>query len=223
MVYTYTADNHQELVRAWVQQLRRNKPSHPFDPYTVVVPNMDMARWLELQLADVAGISANMRFVLPAAWLREQFERMDPTAGRQLLDKKHLQWMVYTLLDEDDGTAPWSHLNAWVGRISERAAGSGVAPQRTPQDQTPYTSEAVAKARWDIAAQVADAFDQYIMYRPDWLVSWQGVALNPGDALGPMPSGRDTQWQSALWKEITRRWPDIPNRASLLFRYLDML
>jgi exonuclease V gamma subunit len=205
MVYTYTADNHQELVRAWVQQLRRNRPSHPFDPYTVVVPNMDMARWLELQLADAAGISANMRFVLPAAWLREQFEQMDPTARRQLLDKKHLQWMIYTLLEEDDGTAPWSHLSDWVKRISERSGGQ---------------SDALAKARWDITAQVADAFDQYIMYRPDWLVNWRGGAIHPDDVLGLLPSGRDVQWQLALWKEITRRWPDIPNRATLLYRFL---
>ncbi|MCH8523181.1 MAG: exodeoxyribonuclease V subunit gamma, partial [Balneolales bacterium] len=272
MVYTYTASDHQELCRAWVAQIRKHKYGHPFDPVTVVVPNMDMARWLQLQLADVAGISANIRFVLPAAWLREQFEALNPAVKDVLLDKSRLQWMIYTLLEEDNGAAPWSHLNYWVDKIASRISGDGGASRSSgdggavsqlgnvsrpgadvafgsaadgspegvgitgggsnvskpngelvPSGTAGSNASAVSKSRWDIASQLADAFDQYIMYRPDWLVTWQGEKLSPENSLGELPTGEAAHWQSALWSALCSRWPDIPNRADLWHAYMRRL
>ena len=267
MIYRYTASTHQELVRAFIREINRHTPPHPFRPITILVPNMDMARWLQLQIADASGISANLRFMLPAAWLREQFEALEPAARRSLLDKSQLQWMLYTLLDEDDGTRAWSHLNGWVDRIARRAGGDtggelhqrdyasggaggdtgGELHQRdphsaavgsgdaAPQDtsapervsKAPGTdgrvsggfSAAVSRARWDIASQIADAFDQYIMYRPEWLLSWEGTLVQ-NDVTGKQPDPREVRWQSALWKELVNRWPQIPNRAGLWYRFM---
>lgn len=245
MVFTYTASENPELVRAWVDKIHRHKPKHPFEPITVVVPNMDMARWLQLQLADATGISGNIRFVLPAAWLREKFEIIDPTAKQLLLDKSHLQWMIYTLLEEGGRDCAWSHLHSWVDRIVSKSnaeatfnlgnatggldveSKDGIAAglsdkgiSRNVTNTARFANSAIAKARWDIASQLADAFDQYIMYRPDWLVMWQGDTIPAEDILGATPTGEDVHWQAALWLEITRRWPDIPNRATLLYRFL---
>jgi exonuclease V gamma subunit len=206
MLHTYTATDHRDLVRAWMHHLRHHPPTHPFDPLTVVVPNMDMARWLQLHLADATGFAGNLHFTLPAAWLRTRFEAANPRVKQLLLDKTHLQWMMFEILSgTNDPTAPWSHVQSWISRIADRASG---------------TSDALAKARWDIATQLADAFDQYIMYRPDWLLAWQGQTIPAEDALGPLPTGPESLWQAALWREVVRRWPDIPNRATLLYQFL---
>jgi exodeoxyribonuclease V gamma subunit len=52
-----------------------------------------------------------------------------------------------------------------------------------------------AAGRYELAWRVADVFDQYLIYRPDWLRFWEsGKRLN----LGP-----DEGWQAALWQELT--------------------
>jgi exodeoxyribonuclease V gamma subunit len=164
---------------------------------------MDMAQWLQVHQAERTGISANIDFQLPAGYFRKIFEaRMGASAGSvggvetdttksssgggskvdsaapskngpvagaqsmqvqlQLLDKHQLRWMAFTLLGEALKTnqfpCEWEVLVEWIKTASQKDSGS--------RDLTGI--------RWDLAGQIADVFDQYIMYRPLWLREWAG-------------------------------------------------
>src|SRR5690606_3329806 len=69
------------------------------------------------------------------------------------------------------------------------------------------------RRRLSLAAKIADTFDQYLLYRDDWLAAWErGETLD----LGP-----DEGWQALLWHELTK--DGHPHRARLLGDLLQRL
>ncbi|WP_049689021.1 exodeoxyribonuclease V subunit gamma, partial [Yersinia aldovae] len=71
-----------------------------------------------------------------------------------------------------------------------------------------------------LAARVADLFDQYLVYRPEWLDSWErGQLIDNLD--------ETEQWQALLWVELTRytRQLEQPewHRANLYQRFIRTL
>lgn len=175
------------------------------EPRTVIVPNMDLAGWLQVHLAEQEGIASNFDFQLPAGFFRAQFERLDPGVRGVLMDKSMLRWMIFTLLGEaeQEGGYPrsWSVLIDWI-----RTRASGTQVGRSSQG-----------VRWDLAGQIGDVFDQYIMYRPDWLLAWERGERGFGAGEEP---GYMHAWQPSFWKRLLERWPAIRHRAGLLDEWL---
>lgn len=168
-------------------------------PRTVIVPNMDIASWLQVHLAEEDGIAANLDFQLPAGFFRAQFERMDPRVREHLLDKPSLRWMIFTLLGEVEKEGKYSkNWDVLIDWLQSRGSGS----QRGSQ-----------AVRWDLSGQIADVFDQYIMYRPDWLLAWERGER--GFAEGEEP-GIMHAWQPSFWKRLMDRWPETLHRARLM-------
>jgi exodeoxyribonuclease V gamma subunit len=140
-----------------------------------------MQRWLQLELAREQGIAANLDFKLPASFVWQLITRVFPEVPRRsAFDPEVLAWRVLEALPRID--------------VLEGAA---LAANWKAAD---------AAGRYELAWRVADVFDQYLIYRPDWLRFWEsGKRLN----LGP-----DEGWQAALWQELTRSGE--PHRARLL-------
>jgi exodeoxyribonuclease V gamma subunit len=68
------------------------------------------------------------------------------------------------------------------------------------------TWKAAMNAAGCLAVKIADVFDQYLLYRDDWLAAWER-----GELLG---LGPDEAWQALLWRELTK--DGHPHRARLL-------
>ena len=49
-------------------------------------------------------------------------------------------------------------------------------------------------AAYQLAGQLADIFDQYLVYRPDWIDAWQNGRL--------IGLGEDEIWQAELWRRL---------------------
>ncbi|MEM7366437.1 MAG: exodeoxyribonuclease V subunit gamma, partial [Pseudomonadota bacterium] len=47
--------------------------------------------------------------------------------------------------------------------------------------------------RWHLATKLADVYDQYLIYRPDWIIAWEN---------GELPTNRSLQWQAQLWRAL---------------------
>lgn len=206
MLYLYKSVDTYSLFEAWKQQVNRPVEGNVLQPRTIIVPNMDIASWLQVHLAEDEGIAANMDFQLPAGFFRAQFERMDPSVRGALLDKPMLRWMIFTLLGEAEkgGEYPpsWNVLLDWV-----RGRSTGTQVGRSGQS-----------VRWDLAGQIGDVFDQYIMYRPDWLLAWERGEKGLGE---DEDAGYMHAWQPSFWKRLIERWPETRHRAGLMRKWLD--
>lgn len=159
----------------------REPASDPLIPETLLVPSLGMQRWLQLELAREQGIAANLDFKLPASFVWQLITRVFPDVPRRsAFDPEVLAWRVLEALPR-------------IGELE----GAALAANWKAAD---------AAGRYELAWRVADVFDQYLIYRPDWLRFWEaGKRLN----LGP-----DEAWQAALWQELTRSGE--PHRARLL-------
>lgn len=159
----------------------REPSRDPLVPESLLVPSQGMQRWLAFQLADRQGIAANLDFQLPSSFMWQLVRRAFPDLPlRSPLDCDPLAWRVLRelpLLEEAEAAAIHRHWQA-----------------------------ADARGRFELASRVADVFDQYLVYRPDWILGWeQGRLLG----LGP-----DEAWQAALWRAMAGR--GVPHRARLL-------
>ncbi|MFO1418445.1 MAG: exodeoxyribonuclease V subunit gamma [Methylotetracoccus sp.] len=157
----------------------------PFRPELIVTQSLGMAHWLRQKLAECHGIAANLRFMLPTALVWEVLRGYSPDAlgERSAFDRDLLAWRLYDELrraTDDERFAPLSAL------ISNDRSGL---------------------KRFQLAARIADLFDQYLVFRPDLIASWES---------GDEPD----DWQATLWRRVHRR-VDEPHQVALLSRFLD--
>lgn len=161
----------------------------PFAPALVVVPSQGMGRWLTLELARKQGIAMQLNIQLPASFVWDLSRTvLGELPEQSAFAPQTLTWRLYDWLCEPANLEQAPRLAAYLQDGDERR-------------------------RLSLAARIADTFDQYLLYRDDWLGAWER-----GETLG---LGPDESWQALLWQELTR--DGHPHRARLLGDLLQRL
>lgn len=162
----------ERLQQALSLQLQEVPPPSPFHAEQIIVPGMAMARWLNLRLAQTLGIAAHIEYRLPAHWVWETMRGVLPEVpDRDPLDREMATWRLFAALPEQ------MH-----------------RPECAPLRRYLEDDEDGVK-RWQLAGRIADVFDRYQFYRPDWIRDWS--------AGGSAGAGRDHPWQPLLWRALT--------------------
>ncbi|MCK7459871.1 exodeoxyribonuclease V subunit gamma [Idiomarina aminovorans] len=178
----------------------QNYPLAPLEQETVLVQSNGIAQWLKINLAQANGIAAMIDVTLPA---RFQWKAYRSVLGNDIpktspFDKDRLTWRLMRLLPEliehNPHFAPLKH----------------------------YTSDdADGRKLYQLSGRLADLFDQYAVYRADWLDNW----VKSQDVLEQnQPVEPEQLWQPELWRAVSN---DIGiddywnNRAELHQRFID--
>jgi exodeoxyribonuclease V gamma subunit len=227
--------NHLEDLHDLALALIKRHRLPPLTPETFLVQSNGMAQWLRLSLAEADGIAASVDFPLPSSFVwrayRAVLEQAGPVEERQSIplhspfDKRPLAWRILRLLEgeivRDPVTfAPLAHyLNAELNPEREDASvGDASSAHAVAQRQI---AEQTERKRWQLAVRLADLFDQYLNYRPDWLAAWEEGEHAGRAAPSDLPA--DQRWQPALWRAlIADADPDERafHRANLHGRFL---
>lgn len=197
MLYLYQSNRLETLAEFYAAMTRAVPPENPLAPETVIVQSRGMGRWLTFELARYNGIAANIDFVLPAAFAwRLMRQTLDNAPALSPFSPDVLTWQLFSLLPALDAPV-YQPLKHYL------QAGS-----------TPGQSEGTDNAAFELAGKLADIFDQYLVYRPDWLTAWE-----TGQRIG---LGHDEDWQASLWQSVSA---DIqaPHRAAMLHQTLNRL
>ena len=200
MLTVYRSNRAEFLAQLLATQLLQDRPG-PFEQVQVVVNTWPTSRWLGEQLAiHLGGIAANLRFPFPASRLREIVEQVLAAAGSPSGEAAGL---------EPIGSDAWrANLLVWplLGLLPQIAAAPEGEPlarwlaERSPGGQ-------LELGTWQLGRAIADAFDDYGLYRPELLRRWDGgQACDCRDEALP-PS---QQWQPLLYRELRRRLPSEP-------------
>ncbi|MFC5511920.1 exodeoxyribonuclease V subunit gamma [Massilia jejuensis] len=173
--------NQMEMLRAAVFDWLRGHPLGPLEQETILVQSNGFAEWLKIALAEELGVCAATRVALPARFLWEAYRAMlgrERVPSRSPFDRDPLTWRLMRLLPtllREPVFAPLTHF-----------LGDG-CPER----------------RLQLAERLADLFDQYQVYRADWLTDWEvgrdQLRRAGGDAL---PLAPDQCWQARLWRAV---------------------
>jgi exodeoxyribonuclease V gamma subunit len=178
MLHVYQS-NRLEWLSAELRRVLAVPLPSPFAAERVVVQGVGMARWLSLYLANALGVCANMSFPLPSRFIWESFATVLPGVPETSeFEPNVLLWRVLKVLRHLDDSPTWTPLKAYLKAQDERSA-------------------------FELAAQITDAFDQYLIYRPDWIRDWE--------------AGEETHWQAELWRTLVQsssgqHWVHIQDR-----------
>lgn len=188
--------NHLEELRdvmtGWIQRY----PLGPLDDEQILVQSNGIAQWLKMALAEDedkggCGIAAAMKVQLPGRFIWQAYRCFEPDIpSASPFDKGPLTWTLYQLLsDQDQLQASLPNpdcLSPLLGFLKKDAD-----PRRTYQ----------------LAAKLSDMYDQYQVYRADWLKAWehhQDILIRVGQEPNQIPLPDEQLWQPALWRLLSQ-------------------
>ncbi|MDK2125932.1 exodeoxyribonuclease V subunit gamma [Parachitinimonas caeni] len=189
MLHLYQSDRIETLAELLAAVLA-TPPANPLAQEVVIVQAKGMGRWLTLELARRFGICANVQFPLPATFLWDlSLRALGPLDARSAFSPQVLTWRIFDWLAD----RPAHELDH---RLAEFLQGGD------------------ERRRLELAERIADCFDQYLVYRPDWVAAWE-----KGELQG---LGEDEAWQAALWRWLDQASPDR-HRVDLLRGLIERL
>jgi exodeoxyribonuclease V gamma subunit len=194
LINLYPANKMENLLTL-LNKISQISPVGVFNQEVIIVQNAGMQHWLNLAIANERGISMNMRYALPAQYLWQLIRTLaseDKVPEQSPYSREVLTWRIYTLLatdtvinDEDFKPATCYWLNP------------------TTSNSTLETSSKANLKRYQLAGQMADLFEQYLIFRPDWLDAWQR-----GEEV--ISLSIDNKWQAKLWQLLINQLPYNP-------------
>ncbi|AYV20739.1 exodeoxyribonuclease V subunit gamma [Vibrio mediterranei] len=197
-MFTVYHSNQIDVLKSLLVQLIKIDPlDNPFEKEQILVQSPGMSQWLKMALAQEFGIAANIDFPLPATFIWDRFVQvLDEVPKRSAFNKEAMTWKIMHLLP--------LHLND-----------TDFAPLAQ------YLSDdADASKRYQLAEKIADIYDGYLVYRPEWIAAWE--------AGEPVVELEDQQpWQPKLWQALydhTVALGQSPyHRANLYEHFIDAL
>lgn len=182
--------NRLDDLRNLVVSVMRNYPLAPLENEIALVQSNGIAQWLKLALAEDpqdddqggCGIAAAIDVQLPGTFMWQLYRLVlgrDEIPEVSLLDKAPLTWRLVRLLPA----------------LIER-------PHFEPLKRF-LTDDNDLRKRYQLAERLADLFDQYQVYRADWLKDWAAGEHVLNTARGERkPLADGNRWQAELWRAL---------------------
>lgn len=174
MLALYQSNRLEYLAAMLAAVYRRDSGAGAWAAEEIVVQSQGIRRYLNRYLATELGVAAHIHYSLPAGFAWQLLRRVAPeTPPLNPFHTEVLRWRLLALFESD--------------------------AFRQPQWQTVATAlqtylDSSANAPYRLAGQLADMFDQYLVYRPEWITAWQAGRL--------IGLGADEHWQAALWRGL---------------------
>ncbi len=172
MSFHLHTSNRLERLADRLVDLMAAEPTPPFTPEPIVVHHVGLGRWLKLEIASRWGGCVGVSFPLPRAFMGSLIDCLvDSDPRDQGYERNIFQWHLYPILADLPDSELWS-------------------PPRT------YLADGDCSKRAELASQLANLFDQYLVFRPDWIESWT--------------AGGGDDWQAELWRRAQARVGGTP-------------
>ena len=197
----------EDLAQTLIAWLGRH-PLQPLEEEVVLVQSSGMAEWLKMEMARQAGVCAAARVELPGRFVWRAYRQVlgaGAVPRESPLDKLPMTWRLMQLLPgvlAQPVFAPMAQYLRPTAQTAEWASEpASIAPDTARQLQ--------------LAAQLADLFDQYQNYRADWLQAWAaGHDTVTTPAGQPQALADDQRWQPALWRAVLESLPPEQRSAT---------
>ncbi|WP_040644640.1 exodeoxyribonuclease V subunit gamma [Pseudoalteromonas rubra] len=169
--------NRMEALQAQFTTLLKQAPlTDPFANDIVLVQSPGMSQWLKNGLSRDIGYAAQVEFPLPLSFIWQLYQQFLPDVPKESpFNKNNMSWKLFTLLPQQLSNPLYEPLRAYLEDASDR-------------------SQSELK-RFALCEKIADVYDQYLMYRPNWLEQWeQGTDMLDDVDISIAP------WQPDLWR-----------------------
>ena len=142
-------------------------PRSPFESEVVVVQSSGMERWLSMSLSDQLGVFAGAQFPFPRSFVERVIAHVlgeEADAHEQPFSRAELTWTIAAQLPR-------------------------LLPREEFAELASYVSGDVhGEKRIALSSRIADVFDQYPVYRPELVTTWE--------------AGGGEGFQPVLWRAV---------------------
>ena len=178
-----------------LDRIQKQPLDNPLSEEQILVQSPGMAQWLRQEIATGVGIAASLSFPLPASFLWQTFVDVLPDVPRRsAFNKEAMTWKLVTLLPEMISQEHFQPLKHYLEQDDD-----GVRC-------------------YQLAGKIADIFDQYLVYRPEWIADWE-QGLN-SHAEGQL-------WQPELWRALVAKTAELSqshwHRANMQLSFIEAL
>ena len=179
-----------DVLAAWL----RRQPLAPLENEIILVQSQGMGQWLKLALAGADGVSAAVSMQLPSQFLWRAYRDVlgpDAVPADSPLERRTLVWRLMRLLPALSAGPEFAVLRGFLAGDDD------------------------GRKLFQLAGKLAELFDQYQVYRADWLADWQAGRDGLAQADGQWRAlTDDDRWQPALWRATTLSWAVISSTRS---------
>ncbi|MFO6299673.1 exodeoxyribonuclease V subunit gamma [Rahnella selenatireducens] len=200
--------NHSEALRDILVSWMAAHPLSPLENEVILVQSNGINQWLKLALArDVSeggcGIAAALDIKLPARFFWQVYRAVlgkEQVPDSSPFDRPLLTWRLIRLLPELLPEPVFAPLARFL------------------------KDDGDMRKLHQLAQRLADLFDQYQVYRADWLEDWgNGLDVLRASRKGSEPLPENLLWQPQLWRALLADVPESEqgtSRAALHQRFL---
>lgn len=186
IVHGNRLDELRGLVVSWM----RRYPLRPLESEIALVQSNGIAQWLKLALAEDpseddlggCGIAAAIEVQLPGSFMWQLYRKVigkEEIPATSLLDKAPLTWRLMRLLPQLIDQPHFEPLQRFL------------------------TDDTDLRKRYQLAERLSDLFDQYQVYRADWLEDWAAGRHQLRSVRGEVkPLAAANCWQAELWRAL---------------------
>lgn len=193
MFTLYQSNQISSLAEMLVKVQQVNPLEDPFEPETILIQSQGMAQWLQMQIAEFNGIMGNCEFLYPTTFLWQQYRLLFPELPKEnIFERTSMTWRIMRLLPPCLTLAEFEPLKRYLANQP--------------------SEEQYQLKLYQLSAKIAELFDQYLVYRPHWLVNWEEdnlqavenelkIAISAKSVDFNLVTA-DMKWQSHLWKVL---------------------
>ncbi len=159
--------NRLEILADALAEVLSTPPASPLAEEIILVQSKGMEHWVSEELARRHGICANCRFPFPNAFVYEIFRKVfEDLPERSPFDPAMMTWKIMKRLPSCVTKPGFESLRRYLG--------DGGRDLKCLQ----------------LSERIADTFDQYLLFRPEMMLSWE--------------QNQEDHWQAVLWRELVK-------------------
>ncbi|MDO6612160.1 exodeoxyribonuclease V subunit gamma [Shewanella sp. 1_MG-2023] len=178
----------------------------------VLVQSPGMSTWLRLEVAKYNGIAAALSFPLPSSFTWQLCHELLPNVPKDnAFTKAAMTWKLMDLLPRlltDEDFAPLqAYLTPEVTNTASNVSDIKSADLSSNTNESIPSSNSLTRLAnqhqqhfdamklYQLCGRIADIFDQYLVYRPSWILGWESNEL-------PIKLEQNQLWQPKLWRAL---------------------
>ena len=187
MLNLYQSNRLEALVTLLSNQLKMSEGLNPLSSDVILVQSPGMSQWLKLEIAEQNGIAANLEFPLPSSFIWLLYQNVLQNVPKlSPFNKDRMAWKIYRLLPDHLLLPEFSSIKEYL------------VPNSQSEQETNGLDDTNSLRLFQLSEKIADVFDNYLMYRPQWLSHWQQGHNDLPDETEQNPQ----PWQAILWRDL---------------------
>jgi exodeoxyribonuclease V gamma subunit len=220
MLRLYPSNKTEHLAVVISEVMTRSPLSSSFSNEVILIQSHGMGTWLQQEISQNLGIAAMIECSMPASFIWQLSQILMPEEIHiPKFEKNNVRWQILERLPEKLADPRYKNLKSYIEALSEPSKTK--SSPSTSLEPSNYSEQVL----FELSDVLADLFDAYQNYRPDWIDAWEKGEHASHDMPVEASFLNLEAWQADLWRCL---YPDSNiekrnHRAILLSKLLSRL